>query len=76
MEVRNHIMQDREIHFAVLAIGAAARRLKTSPRDIYLRLKKYDLIKQLLFDCYDTLHTESIDGVAWSVEEALKAREQ
>lgn len=76
MNANNQMMQDREIHFAVLAIGAAARRLKTSPRDIYLRLKKYDLIKQLLFDCYDTLHTESIDGVAWSVEEALKAREQ
>lgn len=76
MDAVNQMMQDREIHFAVLAIGAAARRMKTSPKDVYLRLRKYDLVRQLLFDCYDTLHTESIDNVAWSVEEALKSREQ
>jgi hypothetical protein len=25
-----------------------------------------------LIDCYDTLHAESIDGVVWNVEQALK----
>ena len=40
------------------------------------RLKHYGLIQSLLYDCYDTLHTESIDGVVWNVMEALKNWEQ
>lgn len=67
--------ENAKIHFAVLAMGATAERMKTTPTDIYRRLKKYDLINKLLFDCYDVLHAESIDGVAWNVEEALKNRE-
>lgn len=49
--------------------------MHTSPSDIYLRLKKYNLVKELLFDCYDTLHAESIEGVVWNITEALKNRE-
>lgn len=69
-------LENAKIHFAVLAIGAAARKMQTTPADIYNRLKKYDLVRRLLFDCYDTLHAESIEGVAWNVEEALKNREK
>lgn len=64
-----------KVHFAVLAIGATAKAMQTTPSDVYLRLKKFNLIKLLLFDCYDTLHAESIDGVVWNVTEALKSRE-
>ena len=64
-----------KVHFAVLAIGATAKAMHTVPLDIYLRLKKYNLIKELLFDCYDTLHAESIEGVVWNITEALKNRE-
>lgn len=67
--------ENDKIHFAVLAMGAAAKKMKTTPTDIYIRLKKYDLVQKLLFDCYDTLHAESIDGVAWNVAEALNSRE-
>ncbi len=67
--------ENAKIHFAVLAMGAAANRMKTTPTDVYRRLKKYDLINKLLFGCYDVLHAESIDGVVWNVEEALKNRE-
>lgn len=47
--------------------------------ELYNRLKQYGLVRRLLIDCYDTLHAESIDGVVWNVQEALKnweAREE
>lgn len=60
----------------MLAIGATAKAMNTTPTALYLRLKKFDLIKLLLFDCYDVLHCESIEGVVWNVTEALKNREK
>ena len=36
------------------------------------RLDKVGLIKNLIQDCYDTLHTESREAVANDVIEALK----
>ena len=54
-----------QTQFATLAIGASATEL-------FNRLKHHGLVRQLLFDCYDTLHAESIDGVVWNVQEALK----
>ena len=61
-----------KLHFATLAIGATAQRMGTTATEVHNRLKRYELIRSLLFDCYDTLHTESIDGVVWNVMEALK----
>ena len=29
-------------------------------------------MRRLLIDCYDMLHAQSIDGVVWNVQEALK----
>ena len=40
--------------------------------ELYNRLKRHGLVRRLLIDCYDTLHAESIDGVVWNVQEALK----
>ena len=48
----------------------------TTATEVHNRLKRYGLIRSLLFDCYDTLHTESIDGVVWNVMEALNNRER
>lgn len=61
-----------QVQFATLAIGATAQRMGITPTELFNRLKRYGLVRRLLFDCYDTLHTESIDGVAWNVQEALK----
>ena len=58
--------------FATLAIGATAKRMGISTTELFNRLKHQDLVRRLLLDCYDTLHTESIEGVAWNVQEALK----
>ncbi|MBL1009440.1 MAG: DUF3791 domain-containing protein, partial [Escherichia coli] len=43
-----------------------------SPSEMRKRLDKVGLIKSLIQDCYDTLHTESRDAVANDVVEALK----
>lgn len=59
-------------HFVTLAIGATAKHLGITAKELHNRLKQYDLVRRLLFDCYDTLHTESIEGVVWNVSEALK----
>ena len=61
-----------ETQFATLAIGATAKRLGITATELHNRLKKYGLVKRLLLDCYDTLHTESIEGVVWNVTEALR----
>ena len=58
--------------FATLAIGATAQHMGISATELFNRLKHHGLVRRLLFDCYDTLHAESIDGVVWNVEQALK----
>ena len=64
-------LENDKTHFAVLAIGATANKMGISSSELYKRLKRVGLVKTLLLDCYDTLHTESIDGVVWNVKEAL-----
>lgn len=58
--------------FVTLAIGATAQRMGITATELFNRLKHHGLVRRLLFDCYDTLHAESIDGVVWNVQEALK----
>lgn len=64
------------IQFATLAIGATAQSMGITTTELFNRLKRHDLVRRLLFDCYDTLHAESIEGVAWNVQEALKNWEE
>ena len=75
-------MEDREqllkstpdfdrLAFTVLAIEASAQKMGISPSEMRRRLDKVGLIKNLIQDCYDTLHTESRDAVANAVVEAL-----
>ena len=76
-------MEDRELllksdpefdrlAFTVLAIEASAQKMGVSPSEMRRRLDKVVLIKNLIQDCYDTLHTESREAVANEVIEALK----
>ena len=58
--------------FTVLAIEASARKMGIPPWEMRRRLDKGGLIKSLIQDCYDTLHTESREAVANDVVEALK----
>ena len=61
-----------QTQFVTLAIGATAQRMGITPTELFNRLKRHGLVRRLLLDCYDTLHAESIDGVVWNVQEALK----
>lgn len=61
-----------QTQFITLAIGATAQRMGITSTELFNRLKRQGLVRRLLFDCYDTLHAESIDGVAWNIQEALK----
>lgn len=70
-DLSSQSLSAKKTHFAVLAIGATARAMSLTETEVYNRLKRYDLIKKLLFDCYDTLHAESIAGVVWNVQQAL-----
>lgn len=76
-------MEDRELllksdlefdrlAFTVLAIEASAQKMGISPSEMRKRLDKVGLIKSLIPDCYDTLHTESREAVANDVVEAFK----
>lgn len=76
-------MEDRELlqksapeferlAFTVLAIEASAQKMGISPSEMRKRLDKVGLIKSLIQDCYDTLHTESREAVANDVVEALR----
>lgn len=76
-------MEDRELllksdpeferlAFTVLAIEASAQKMGISPSEMRKRLDKVGLIKSLIQDCYDTLHTESWEAVSNDVVEALK----
>lgn len=67
---RNSTEFDR-LAFTVLAIEAAAQKMNISPSEMRKRLDKVGLIKNLIQDCYDTMHTESREAVANEVVEAL-----
>ena len=68
----NTVVSTPQMQFVTLAIGATAKRMGISAPELYNRLKHHGLVKRLLIDCYDTLHAESIEGVAWNVEQALR----
>ena len=61
-----------QTQFVTLAIGATAQRMDITATELHNRLKCHGLVRRLLLDCYDTLHAESIDGVVWNVQEALR----
>lgn len=61
----------RRIHFAVMAIESGARKLGISSKEMHDRLRKQGLIRNRLFKRYDTLHTQSLDWVAYDISETL-----
>ena len=58
----------RKIQFATLAIGATANSMGITATELHNRLKRHGLIQHLLFDCYDTLHTESIEDAGRALD--------
>ena len=69
--VHNDTNEAEKVHFAVMAIGAAADLMGITPSEMYNRLDKVGLVKNLLFDLYYVEHTQSLEYVAEDVVEAL-----
>ena len=59
------------MHFSVIAIETAAKKLNITPNVLVQRLEKHNLIESRLFRFYDTLHTQSADYVADDIIETL-----
>ena len=62
--------------FASSCIESAARKANVSPMEMYVRMKNVDLFKDLIFPCYESLHTQSREIVTEDVLEALRLREK
>ena len=72
MEMTPRTPEFDRLAFTVLAIESLAPKMAISPTEMRRRLERVGLVKSLIQDCYDTLHTESREAVANDVVEALK----
>lgn len=62
--------------FVATCIEATARRLNTSYKEVYRRMKRVGLIEQHILPHYETLHSESRENIAEGLVECLKEWEQ
>lgn len=65
-----------KIHFAIMAIEASSKKMNISPMEMYQRLEKVNLLKRLVLDCYDVMHTQSLQHVSEDLIEALSNWEE
>lgn len=61
--------------FASSCVESLARELQVSPTEAYRRMKNVELFRDLIYPCYDTLHTQSRDIATEDIIEALRIRE-
>ena len=62
---------EEQLHFAVLAIEAAAKKMNVSPSEMQQRLSAQNLIESYIVKYYDVFHTMSLEHVAEDTIEAL-----
>jgi hypothetical protein len=62
--------------FACSCVESVARRLGVSPTEMYSRMKRANLFNELIYPCYDTLHTQSREVITEDIIEALNIREK
>ena len=61
--------------FAASCVESAAEAEGVSAEDMYERMKAVNLFAELIYPCYDTLHTQSRRIVTEDILEALRRRE-
>lgn len=61
----------RHIHFAIMAIESAAKKMGIPGKAMFDRLQKQGLVHELIFKHYEELHTQSLDWVADDICETL-----
>ena len=62
--------------FASSCVEAAARRMQVPAVEMYRRMKRVELFRDLIYPCYESLHTQSREIVTEDVLEALRVREE
>ena len=62
--------------FASSCVESVARRLQVPATDVYDRMKRVELFRDLIYPCYDTLHTQSREIITEDILEALRVREE
>ena len=62
--------------FASSCVESVASRLQVPATDVYDRMKRVELFRDLLYPCYDTLHTQSREIITEDILEALRVREE
>lgn len=62
--------------FASSCVEAAARKLQIPAVEMYRRMKRVNLFRDLIYPCYDSLHSQSREIVTEDIINALKIREQ
>lgn len=67
-------MNQDSFSFVVYIIHACANKWRSTPSEVYQRLKDSGCIDNLLVRDYDVLHTQSSSYVVSDVEDFLKAR--
>ena len=61
--------------FASSCVETMARKMHVSTAEAYKRMKNAELFRDVIFPCYETLHTQSREIVTEDILEAIKVRE-
>jgi len=62
--------------FAASCIETAARETGCTAMEMYRRMKEANLFAELIYPCYETLHTQSRSIVTEDILTALKVRQR
>lgn len=61
--------------FASSCVESVAKKLQLSTSDAYQRMKAAELFHDVIYPCYDTLHSQSREIATEDILEAMKVRE-
>ena len=61
--------------FASSCVEAVARKLQLSSGEAYRRMKRVELFPDLIYPCYEALHSQSREVVTEDIIQALQIRE-
>ena len=61
--------------FASSCVESVARKLQLSTADAYMRMKAVELFRDVIYPCYNTLHTQSREIATEDIMDALNIRE-
>lgn len=85
MEVKNGLMSDNGYShpsqemlmniFASSCVESVAKKLQVSTSEAYRRMKAVELFRDVVFPCYETLHSQSREIATEDIMMAMDVRE-